>query len=151
MSQKVSEPHLSAWKALLRTHPSILRKIEADLAEQGQIPLGLYDVLLELSSAPNRRLRMAELAERVVLSRSGLTRLVERLEGEGYLIRENSPTDRRGVEAVLTDAGLKALKAAWPTYAKGINTCFARHFTADEAEMLRGALERVLPASEEKN
>lgn len=143
MSEKVERPYLDAWKALLRAHAAALTRIEARLVEAGSVPLTSYDVLLELSAAPGRNLRMAELAERVVLSRSGLTRLVERLEREGYLKREPCEEDRRGTRAVLTEAGLKALKAAWPTYAEGIRADFAAFLNEEEAAVLAKVLVRV--------
>jgi DNA-binding MarR family transcriptional regulator len=86
---------------------------------------------------------MAELAERVVLSRSGLTRLVERLEKQGLVYREHCTGDRRGTEAVLTQEGLEALRSAWPVYAQGIKEHFARCLNEDEAQLIAGALGRV--------
>ena len=115
---RIPTSHLGAWKALLRAHTTAVGRIETKLGGSGHIPLVEYDVLLELQNAPDGKLRMAELAERVVLSRSGLTRLVDRLEKQGYLQREATPLDRRGTQAVLTVAGRAALKAAWPVYAE---------------------------------
>ena len=143
MSRKVEQPYLDAWKGLLRSHAAAVARIEARLAEAGSVPLTSYDVLLELSNAPERKLRMAELAERVVLSRSGLTRLVERLEKEGYLVRESTKEDRRGTEAVLTGEGARALKEAWPIYAGGIREGFAAFLSEEEAAVVAEALERV--------
>jgi len=143
----VKQPHLDAWKGLLRAHATAITRIEARLAEAGSVPLTSYDVLLELSNAPGQRLRMAELAERVVLSRSGLTRLVERLEKEGYLTRESTKEDRRGTEAVLTDAGRQALRKAWPVYAEGIRAAFAVYLSDEEAAVLAAVLERVASAA----
>jgi len=103
-----------------------------------------------LYEAPDRRLRMHELAQRVVLSRSGLTRFVDRLETEGYLTRERSGTDRRGAYAVITERGIAALRQAWPVYARGISQYFAQWLTAEEAEVLGSALERIEQASSKK-
>jgi len=146
MSSRVPSPHLEAWRALLRAHATAIAKIEARLLKAGRVPLTSYDVLLELSAAPDRRLRMADLAERVVLSRSGLTRLVERLEREGYVEREATVEDRRGIQAVLTEKGLSALKEAWPIYAEGINAYFAAFLAEEEAAVLAKVLERVAGA-----
>ena len=143
MTKRVEQPYLDAWKGLLRAHAIAVSRIEARLTEAGSVPLTSYDVLLELSHAPERKLRMAELAERVVLSRSGLTRLVDRLEKEGYLRRESIEGDRRGTAAALTDEGLKALREAWPVYAEGIKQDFAAFLRQEEAEILAKALERV--------
>jgi len=142
-SVHVPAPHLNAWKALLRAHVTAVGRIENKLVQSGNIPLVEYDVLLELNHSPEGRLRMADLAERVVLSRSGLTRLVDRLEKLGYLRREATVADRRGMEAVLTETGRTALKAAWPVYAEGITEFFARYLSKDEAAQLSELLNRV--------
>jgi len=148
MSHRVPSPYLEAWRALSRAHATVIARIEGRLLEAGSVPLTSYDVLLELSAAPDHSLRMAELAERVVLSRSGLTRLVERLEREGYVRREATAEDRRGTQAVLTAKGLSALKEAWPVYADGINAHFAAFLTEEEAAVLAKALERVAGAAQ---
>jgi DNA-binding MarR family transcriptional regulator len=89
---------------------------------------------------------MHELAERVVLSRSGLTRLVDRLEAEGFLRRDRSGTDRRGAYAVITEQGIAALRRTWPVYAQGILRYFAQWLTPEEAQVMTAALERMLAA-----
>lgn len=145
---RIPTPQMSAWKALLRAHATTVGRIEAKLATSGNIPLVEYDVLLELNNAPEGKLRMADLAQRVVLSRSGLTRLVDRLEKLGYLRREATVTDRRGMQAVLTEAGRAALKAAWPMYAEGIREFFTRYLREEEAQQLAELLSRVSEAVE---
>jgi DNA-binding MarR family transcriptional regulator len=117
-----------------------------ELAAAGVIPSDLYDVLLALDRAPDRRLRLSDLADHVVLSRSGLTRLVDRLEKQGLLRRERCPEDRRGAFAVLTEAGLDALRKAWPVYRDAIERHFVSHLQGEEAITLRRALARVLDA-----
>ena len=113
------------------------------------MPLHWYDVLIELHEAPDRRLRMAELARRVVLSRSSLTHLADRLEREGLLRRERVDTDRRGAYAVLTDQGYQALRSAWPNYARGIARHFSRQLTDEETRILTDLFQRLLtPAAE---
>lgn len=116
------------------------------LVAEARIPLHWYDVLIELYDAPQQRLRMHELAERVVLSRSGLTRLVDQLEAAGLLIRDPCPTDRRGTYTVITSKGKWALRKAWPVYAKGIAECFARHLSEDQARLFVDAYTRMLDA-----
>jgi DNA-binding MarR family transcriptional regulator len=111
--------------------------------EAGLPPLSWYDVLLELSAAPGCRLRMHELASAVVLSRSGLTRLVDRLEKAGLLRREPDPEDGRGSFAVLTDEGVKTREKMWPVYARGIAEYFGAHVSDEEAEVLGRVLGRV--------
>lgn len=144
------EQHLAAWRAFLTAHAAVIDQIDRDLAAAGVLPLGWYDVLIELHEAPERRLRLHELAHAVVLSRSGLTRLVDRLEAAGLLCRQPDPTDRRGAFAALTDAGLAALQHTWPAYARGIVAHFARHLSDEEARILGGALERVRAAAQDR-
>ena len=117
--KRLSEQHLTAWRAFLKAHATVIDRIDHDLLAARRLPLSSYDVLIELYEAPGRRLRMYELAERVVLSRSGLTRLVDRLEAEGLLTRDRSGTDRRGAYAVITEQGIAAMRQAWPVYARG--------------------------------
>jgi DNA-binding MarR family transcriptional regulator len=140
----------AAWRALITAHARVVEKIERALVEAGLPPLGWYDVLLELSAAPGRRLRMHELARAVVLSRSGLTRLVDRLEGAGLLAREPTPEDGRGFFAVLTDEGRETLRRMWPVYSAGIADHFGRHLTDEEARVLAEALSRVRAAADDE-
>lgn len=145
-TERLSRQQLAAWRAFLKVHAIVVNQIDHDLAAAEQVPLSSYDVLIELYDAPERRLRMHELAERVVLSRSGLTRLVDRLEAEGFLRRDRSGTDRRGAYAVITEQGIDALRHTWPVYAQGILRYFARWLTPEEALMMTAALERILAA-----
>jgi DNA-binding MarR family transcriptional regulator len=141
----LDETRLAAWRGLLNAHAAVVAAIERDLAaaEGAYLPLTWYDVLLALVESPEHRLRLHELARRVVLSRSGLTRLVDRLEVAGLLRREPDSTDRRGAFAVLTEAGRDALRRTWPAYAAGIMEHFARHLSEAEARVIATALERV--------
>lgn len=143
----LTEAGLAAWRAFLNAHATVIDVLERELAAAECLPLSSYDVLLALAEAPERRRRMHELASAVVLSRSGLTRLVDRLEAEGLLRREACPTDRRGAFAVLTPEGLAALRRAWPIYARGIAEHFARHLDDAGARILTDTLERVRAAA----
>jgi len=145
--EHLSELHLAAWRAFLKAHAIVVDRIDHDLVTEQRLPLSSYDVLIELYEAPDRRLRMYELAQRVVLSRSGLTRLVDRLEAEGLLIRDRCGKDRRGAYAVITEQGIGALRKAWPVYARGISQYFAQWLTQEEAQVIVAALERLLQAS----
>ncbi len=136
-----------AWQALITAYSAAVEGIERGLSEAGLPPLGWYDVLLELSVAPGCRLRMHELANAVVLSRSGLTRLVDRLERAGLLRREPDPADGRGSFAVLTDEGVRMRERMWPVYAKGIAEYFGAHVSNEEAEVLSRVLGRVRAAA----
>lgn len=144
MSEKPDELRLAAWRLFITAHAQLIERIDGELTAAGCVPLHWYDVLIELAEAPERRLRMSELARKVVLSRSGLTRLVDKLEGAGLLSREAAPTDKRGAFAVLTEEGMAALRQAWPIYANGIHTYFAQHLSEQEAIIFRQALERML-------
>lgn len=151
MNENLDEFHLAAWRAFLTAHAAVIDLIEHELAEARQLPLSSYDVLLALVEAPGHRLRMHEIARAVVLSRSGLTRLIDRLEAEGLLSRERSNTDRRGAYAVLTAKGLEAVRQAWPTYAKGISQHFTSLLNDEEVHVLTTALERILAYAHEKS
>ncbi len=143
MSKMLSKDALSAWRRLLTAHSRATAAIEKDLEQGGVLPLGWYDVLYALYEAPNNCLRMHELADAVVLSRSGLTRLVDRLDKAGYVSRAPCPEDRRGQHAVLTAKGKAALKKTWPVYEKSIRNHFARHFSDAEARRIADLLERL--------
>jgi DNA-binding MarR family transcriptional regulator len=110
------------------------------------LPLGSYDVLVALLEAPDQRLRLHELASHIVLSRSTLTRVLDRLERDDLLVRERAPTDRRGAYAVLTERGREALRQAWPVYARGIQAHFAALLGDEEVLVLTQALGRVSAA-----
>jgi DNA-binding MarR family transcriptional regulator len=120
----------------------VIQRIERDLQAEGLPPLGWYDVLWALYRAPGRRLRINELAEQVVLSRTGMVRLVDRIEAAGLLRREPVPEDRRGAYAMITEEGVKMLRKMWPVYARGIEALFLAPVGADAA-VVRDALERV--------
>src|SRR5215470_9835785 len=148
--QQLSEQHLAAWRAFLKAHATLIDRIDHDLVTAKLPSLSTYDVLIELYEAPGQRLRMHELAERVVLSRSGLTRLVDRLEAEGLLTRDRCGTDRRGAYAVITEKGIAALRQTWPIYARGIAEYFAQWLTLEEAQILESAFGRILQAASKK-
>lgn len=138
---------MAAWEAFVYAHAAVFRHLERELLEETDLPPTWYDVLVNLAAAPERHLRMSDLADQVLLSRSGLTRLVDRMAADGLVTREPCATDARVTYAVLTDAGHAALKAAAPTHLRGIQEHFARHLSARELEVIRDALERVRAAA----
>jgi DNA-binding MarR family transcriptional regulator len=142
---------LAAWRTFITTHAVVIEQIEHELIEAKKLPLSSYDVLLALVEAPNRRLRMNELAQAVVLSRSGLTRLVDRLEHEGLLRRDRSGPDRRATYAVLTLKGFRAFRHAWPIYAQGIVKHFIQYLNEEEIGILTQMLERLLASARESS
>jgi DNA-binding MarR family transcriptional regulator len=141
---ELSATELTAWRTFLRAHAQVTRQLEADLLTEHDLSLPSYDVLVQLSEAPDRRLRMTELAERVLLSRSGLTRLVDRLERDGFVSRQACPSDARGTHAVLTDAGLAKLQTAWPTHLRGVSEHVTGRLDARELEVLAELLGRLV-------
>jgi DNA-binding MarR family transcriptional regulator len=130
---------LAAWRAFLRAHSSITRALEAELEAEQDLSLASYDVLVQLAEAPDRRLRMTELADAVLLSRSGVTRLVDRLEKSGLVARCRVASDGRGVAARLTEAGLDRLRTASRTHLRGVGQHFVNRL--DEADLR--ILERI--------
>jgi DNA-binding MarR family transcriptional regulator len=129
---RATDWRIGVWRSYLRTHGEMVRRLESDLVAGANMALGWYDVLLQLAEADGHRLRMAELADRVLLSRSGLTRLVDRLAAEGLVTREPFPGDARGLYTVLTAEGLARLRAAAPIHLAGIRRYWLSKFTDDE-------------------
>jgi DNA-binding MarR family transcriptional regulator len=141
---QLSAAELATWRTFLRAHATVTRRLEAELVAEHELPLASYDVLVQLSEAPQRRLRMTELADRVLLSRSGLTRLADRLERDGFIAREACPSDARGTLAALTDAGLAKLESAWPTHRRGVAEHVTGRLTADEVAQLGRLLGKLV-------
>jgi DNA-binding MarR family transcriptional regulator len=139
-----------AWAVLLTAHATLIERMEAALAVAGLPSLDWYDVLWELEKGEGR-LRMHDLARRVVLSRSNLSRLADRLEGAGLVAREDSAEDGRGYELVLTRAGRAMRKKMWPVYEAEIERAFSRHVTVDEARAIGEALGRAAKAVRAEN
>ena len=133
-----------AWSAFLRAHAAVVRRIEADLEAKARLPLGWYDVLLELNAAPGRRMRMQELGEAAVLSRSRVSRIVDELAGAGLVERQANPDDRRSSYAVITDEGRKVFRRAAPAYLAAVREHFVAGLTADQVTTVRAAMERLL-------
>lgn len=133
-----------AWGALLRVHAAVVPMLDRDLQTALRVPLAWYDVLLELDHAPGRRLRMSDLGERVVLSRTRVSRLVDEMADADLVRREANPDDRRSAYAVLTEQGRSALNGAAPVYLSGIREHFAGVLTMDELSIIKSALDRVL-------
>jgi DNA-binding MarR family transcriptional regulator len=138
-------PELSAWVGLLRAHASAVRRFNAELLAGHGLTLNDYEVLLHLARAEGRRLRRVDLAGRVLLTPSGITRLLAGLERAGYVERASCESDARVTYAQLTDAGEAKLREAAETHVSGIRDFFRERFSTDELKALGGLLER-LPA-----
>jgi DNA-binding MarR family transcriptional regulator len=146
MTEPISrhDPRLSTWAAFLRAHARVVRELERELQAEQRLALTDYDVLVQLARADEQRLRMSELADRLLLSRSGVTRLVDRLVAEGLVERATCDTDRRGQWAALTDAGLGRLRAASPTHLRGVAEHFLDRMSPDELDAMERMLGRVV-------
>jgi DNA-binding MarR family transcriptional regulator len=141
--RRLSVDELGAWRSFLRAHAQVMRALERELAEADQLPLASYDVLVHLSEAPDRKLRMTELADRVLLSRSGLTRLIDRLERGELVRREPCLDDARGMFAVMTDRGIDRLRAASRVHLAGVGEHFVGQFSRQELTRLGQLLGRL--------
>ena len=142
-TRPLTEPELRAWRGLLRTHAFLVKRLDAELESAHGLPLTSYEVLLHLAKAEGCKMRMCDVAESVLLSRSGLTRLVDQLERDGYVERVSCADDARGAFARLTDAGRSKLQAASTTHLEGIRQHFLAHFEPSELAVLAEAWERV--------
>lgn len=142
---ELTEAELAAWRGFLRVHTALFRQLDAELEAAHNLPLSSYEVLIALRAAPGGRLRMADLAGRALLSRSGMTRLVDRLERQGLLTRCSCSDDARGCYAVLTEGAAALLDRARPTHLDGVRARFLAHLDADDLERLATIWERMLP------
>jgi DNA-binding MarR family transcriptional regulator len=156
MQQPVADPlapaalepvELAAWRGLLRVHASRVHELDAELRASHDLSLQEYEVLLVLALAPEGRMRMSDLAASVLLSQSGLTRLVDRLARAGSVKRTRCEADRRGLYAELTDAGRTRFEDARPTHLAGVRRTFLDRFDEAELGLLAGFWERVLPGA----
>ena len=132
------DPRLGAWRSFIHAHARLLRRLDEELQATHELSLAEYDALVQLVNAPGRRLRMSVLAERVLLSRSGITRLVDRLVAAGFVERSACVSDARGAEAALTAKGLERLREASPTHLDGVQ----RYFLGLIPDPDRDAIER---------
>jgi DNA-binding MarR family transcriptional regulator len=147
MPARPDPAQLAAWRRLLEAHATVTELLEHELVAERGLPLSRYDVLLNLAEAPGGRLRMQELSASVLLSKSGLSRLVDRMVEAGLVRRERCQDDRRGWFAVLTDQGRSALRRAAPVHLRGIQEHFVRHLEPEEVQVLATALARVVAAA----
>jgi DNA-binding MarR family transcriptional regulator len=143
----LDEPRNHLWRLFLTVYATAMEQIEQDLQAAGLPSTSWYDVLWTLECAPDHHMRLHELAQAVLLSRSNITRLVDRLEEAGLLCRKCCPKDRRGQYAALTPEGLALRKQIWATYSQSIGRCFANYLTDEEVTVLSNAFKRTIAAS----
>lgn len=138
------DPRIATWRDFLIAHARLERLLDEDLRAEHDLSLAEYDALLQLAEAPGRRLRMHQLADRVLLSRSGVTRLIDRLVADGSVERNSCLTDARGAEAVLTAAGMDRLRDAAPTHLRGIGEHFLDPIEPGDLAAVARAMRDVL-------
>ena len=147
VSNATDPERMATWRAFQWANTVVMRNLERELEEEG-LPLPWFDVLIHLCEAAEGRLRMQTLADSVVLSRSGVTRLVDRMERAGLVRREPSQEDRRGAYAVVTQEGRQAFERVWPGHRQRVTERFIRHLSDTEARVLYQALAKVIRANE---
>jgi DNA-binding MarR family transcriptional regulator len=146
---KLSPEQRAAWAGFIRVHASIVRELDAELRAAHGLPLSSFDVLVQLSLAPEGRMQMHELAEAVHLSRSGLTRLVDRLERQGLLERRRGERDPRRVFASITRRGLDRLAETTPTHLAGVRRRFLERLSQTQVKQLAAAWDQLLDSEPE--
>lgn len=132
------------WRAFIAGFRLLFEQLDRELQRDAGIPHTYYEILVRLSEAPDRSLRMSQLADRTDSSRSRLTHAVDRLEERGWVRREDCPTDRRGQLAVLTDEGMDTLRAAAPIHVEGVRAHLFDQLTPEQVAQLRAISERIL-------
>lgn len=143
--EQLSATEERAWRALVRAHACLVKRLDAQLEAEHGLPLTSYEVLARLAGTDGGKMRMHDIASSVLLSRSGLTRLVDRLERDGLVHRCSCENDARGAYAVITDAGRENVAAARASHLAGVRTLFLAHYSEAELELLGPLLERLLP------
>ncbi|HYH92338.1 MAG TPA: MarR family winged helix-turn-helix transcriptional regulator [Candidatus Saccharimonadales bacterium] len=141
------DPRLEPWRAFLRAHARISRRLDEELRAEHDLSLAEYDALLAIAQAPDRRIRMRHLADAMILSKSGVTRLIDRLVADGLVERDTCLSDARGAEAVLTPAGLDRLRTASRTHLRGIDDHFLATLDAAELATIEVAMLRLADAA----
>jgi DNA-binding MarR family transcriptional regulator len=143
MSDHLSESHISAWVRLTRVSQSCLEAVEADLKAAGHPPLVWYDVLLELTRAPEGRLLHNEIGGKILLSKSNVTRVVDRLAAQGFVRRAECPDDRRSAFVVITESGRKLQARMWPDYRASLARYIGERLSEPEARQLAALLAKL--------
>lgn len=137
------DPRLAPWRAFLTAYMQVARRLDEELRVEHGLSLQEYGALLSLVEAPDHRIRMSRLAEALLLSKSGVTRLVDRLVEDGLVTRSSCSSDARGAEATLTDAGIERLRSASPTHLRGISAYFLEAIPDDDIAAVHRAMQRV--------
>lgn len=137
------DPRIAGWRSMLTAHSLLIHRLEEELKAEAGMSLFEYSALLQLAEAPDRRLRMAQIAEGIFVTRSGVSRLVDRLESDGLVERCPCPSDGRGADAVLTEAGMERLRAASQVHLRGIEAYYFDHVSAEDLDTVGRVMEDV--------
>ena len=137
------DPRLAPWRAFLEAHARVSRRLDEDLRAEHDLSLAEYDALLNIAQAPGRRMRMRQLSDRVILSKSGVTRLIDRLVADGLVERSACLVDARGAEAVLTESGLARLRQASRTHLRGIDEFFLEPLGDADISVIEAAMRAI--------
>lgn len=144
---RLTPERLKTWRLLLETYDAVVDLLEDELMRQQGFPLTWYDVLVQLNEAPGGRLRMVDLADALLVSRSGLTRLVDAMERADLIRRHRSTSDRRVINVELRPAGRERMRGAWPVLRRMLEEHFSRHLTDGEVRVLGSALSKIAAAA----
>lgn len=147
LAPSADDPRLTTWRAFLYAQSTIMPRLDAELRRECGLTLAEFDALAQLAFAPDQRLRMSDLADRVLLSRSGVTRMVDRLEERGDVRRDSCAPDGRGAYAVLTASGKQRMRVAMPVHLATVDAHFLGHIESDEFQPVAAALGRVAGAN----
>lgn len=147
----ISEQQLAAWRSLLIAHAEIIDRLGKEMEAETRLPLSWYEVLLYLREAEGQRLRMKELADSLLLSRSAATRFVDRMEQAGLVERVECPSDRRGTFVAMTGKGFAAFERAAPIHLRGIEEHFAVYLSDEEAAQLASLMGRLAAAQRHRD
>jgi len=148
---ELDDPRKEAYRSFLTAYARLTQVIDCEMVNAGLIPITWYDVLVTLEFAEGNSLRMSELADAVLLSRSGLTRLVDRMEQRGFVVRKACPQDRRSFYTVLTKSGRQAREASWPLLSSLIAEMFGTQMTDQEVETVTTVMQRSIEAVRQFN
>lgn len=146
MNGEEARAGLEVWGLFLRTHARLVQRLEVEMESGEGLPLNWFDVLMQLSFAPGRRMRMHDLLPNLMLTRSGLTRRIDRMEGAGLVRREGCADDARGVVVALTPRGHARLRQVAPLHARRIQAYFAHHLTEQDLATMGASFRRILSA-----
>jgi DNA-binding MarR family transcriptional regulator len=142
------DPRLGPWRAFLAAHALVTRRLDEELRAEHDLSLAEYDTLLAIAWSPDRRIRMRSLADSILLSKSGVTRLIDRLVADGLVERSACLSDARGAEAVLTEAGLERLRVASRTHLRGVDAHFLAALEDDELAVVEHSMRSVADRAE---